>query len=98
MQHLSHFKDLTPREKKCEEVYEFQCEGCDGFYFGQTARPLGVRFKEHIAITRGSTTAVGDHLKLSGHTFDMSSSSILAREDDMFKRRVREAIEIFCRA
>lgn len=39
---------------------------------------------------------VGDHLKLSGHTLDMSSSSILVREEDMFKRRVREAVKIFC--
>ena len=33
---------------------------------------------------------------MSDHTLDVSSSSILAREEDKFKRRVREAIEIFC--
>ena len=76
-----------------------QCKGCDDFCIGETASPFGMRFKEHVAITRASTTAVGDHLKLSGRqTFDMSSFSILTREEDMFKRRVREAIEIFCRA
>ena len=31
-------------------------------------------------------------------TLDITSSSILAREDDMFKRRFSEAIEIFRRA
>ena len=55
-----------------------------------------MRFKEHVAITGASTTAVGDHIKLSGHTLDMSSSSILATEEDMFERRNRGAIEIFC--
>ena len=36
-------------------------------------RPFGVRFKEDVvAITRASTTAVRDHLKLSGHNLDMS--------------------------
>ena len=55
-----------------------------------------MRFKEHVAITGASTTAAGDHLKLSGHTLDMSSSSILATEEDMFERRNRGAIEIFC--
>ena len=78
---------------------EVQCEGCDDFYIEETASPFGMRFKEHVAITRASTRAVGDHLKLSGRqTFDMSSFAILAREGDTFKRRVREAIEIFCRA
>ena len=77
---------------------EVQCEGCDDFCIGETASPFGTSFKEHVAITRASTTAVGDHLKLSGQTLDMSSFSILAREEDMFKRRAREAIEIFCPA
>ena len=78
---------------------EVQCKGCDDFCIGETAIPFGMRFKEHVAITRASTRVVGDHLKLSGrHTFDMSSFSILTGEEDMFKRRVREAIEIFCRA
>ena len=93
---LVHLKDPRPRGNENVEV---QCEGCDDFYIGETASPFGMRFKEHVAITRASTRAVGDHLKLSGRqTFDMSSFAILAREGDTFKRRVREAIEIFCRA
>ena len=62
------------------------------------ARPFGVRFKEHFTITKASTWAVGDHLKRSGHISNMSSSSILARKEDMFRGRVRKVIEIFCRA
>ena len=77
---------------------EVQCEGCDDFYIGETASPFGMRFKEHVAITKASTTTVGDHLKLSSQSLDMSSFSILAREEDMFERNIRKAIEIFCRA
>ena len=32
------------------------------------------------------------------HALDLSTSSIVAREDDIFKRRIREAIEIHCQA
>ena len=38
-------------------------------------------------------------IPLTGHTLDMFSFSILeTEEEDMFKRRLREAIEIFCPA
>jgi len=59
-------------------------------------RPFGVRLKEHDNIRRASTTVVGDHLRDTGHTLDFSSSLIIARENDTFKRRIREAIEIHC--
>jgi len=39
---------------------------------------------------------VGDHLRDTEHTLDFSSSLIIARENDTFKRRIREAIEIHC--
>ena len=62
------------------------------------ARPFGVRFREHVNSTRSSTTAVGDHLKNTRHMLDLSSSSIVVRENETFKRRIREAIEIHCQA
>ena len=43
-------------------------------------------------------TAVGDHLRNMRHALDLSSSSIVVRENDIFKRRIREAIEIHCQA
>jgi len=62
----------------------------------QGTRPFGVRLKEHHNIRRASTTAVGDHLRDTGHNLDFSSSLVIARENDTFKRRIREAIEIHC--
>ena len=57
-----------------------------------------LRTKLSVSITRTTSTVVGDHLKYSGHALDISSSSILGREQDLCKRRVREAIEIYSRA
>ena len=48
--------------------------------------------------TRASMTAVGDHLRNTRHALDLSSSSIVVREDDTFIRRIRDAIEIHCQA
>ena len=77
-------------------VYKVQCKDCEEDYLGETARPFGVRLKEHDNIRRASTTAVGDHLRDTGHTLDFYSSLIIARENDTSKRRIREAIKIPC--
>ena len=70
-------------------IYEIQFEGCDNFYIKKTARHFGVRFVEHVAVTRASTAAIGDGLKCSGYTLDITTSLIFVREDEMFKRRVK---------
>ena len=85
-QQLVHSKDPTAKEKKCGVVYKVQYKDCEEDCIGETARPFGVRLKEHNNITRASTTAVGDHLRDTGHTLDFSSSLIIARENDSFKR------------
>ena len=38
----------------------------------------------------------GGHLRNTRHVLDLSSSSIVVRENDTSKRRIREAIEIHC--
>ena len=62
------------------------------------AGPFGVRFREHVNSTRSSTTAVGDHLRNTRHALDLSSSSVVVRENDTLKRKIREVIEINCQA
>ena len=56
--------------------------------------------KKHVAKKKKGRQQrrLGNTFKCSDPSLDSISSSILAREDDMFKRRVREAIEIFHRA
>ena len=97
-QQLVHPNDPTPMEKKCGLVCKIQCGNCSKVYIGVTARPFGVRCREHVNSTRSSTTSVGDHLKNTRHMLDLSSSSIVVRENETFKRRSREAIEIYCQA
>ena len=41
---------------------------------------------------------MGDHLRNTRHALDLSSSSVVVRKNDTFKRRIREAIEIHCQA
>ena len=93
-----HPRDPTPMEKKCGVVYKIQCGDWEEVYIGETARPFGVRFREHVNSTRLSMTAVGDHLRNTRHPTDLSSSLIVLRKNDTFKRRIREAIEIHCQA
>ena len=73
--------------------YEIQYQGSDDFYIGEAARSSEVRFKEHIAITTASTTAVVDVQATC--TLDINTASILAREEDMFHW---SGPRIFCRA
>jgi len=93
---LIHPKHPTAKEKKCGVVYKIQCKDCEKGYISETARLFRIRLKENDNMRRASTTAVGDHLRDTGHTLDFSSPSIVVREGDTLKRRIRKAIEIHC--
>ena len=60
-------------------------------YVGETARLLETRIKEHLS---RNSSAVNEHCKLTGHSVDSSKIKVLATENNTFKRRIREAIEI----
>lgn len=58
---------------------------------GETARLFfGVMFKEHNNVTRSLTTAVADHLKYTVYSLEITFSTILAREEETYKRRLRD--------
>ena len=61
-------------------------------YVGETKRPLSVRFKEHCKLDK--TTAVGEHCLETGHSVSLTNTKVLAREEDWFKRKIKEAINI----
>ena len=63
----------------------------DKDYVGETARLLETRMKEHLS---RNSSAVNEHCKLTGHSVDSSKIKVLATENNTFKRRIREAIEI----
>ena len=86
-------KDQTPDSKKCGVIYELNWENCDGKYVGETSRSLGTRIKEHKR-SRGSLTAVGEHIKDTGHSLDDKGTRVVAREAQYWPRKIHEAIEI----
>jgi hypothetical protein len=86
-------KDPTPNNKKCRVVYELKCEDCDSKYVGKTSRSFETRLKEHKR-GRGVLTAVGEHLKNTGHKLDDQGTTVVAREPQFWPRKIHEAIEI----
>ena len=72
-------------------IYHVKCEDCDNDYVGETARQLNTRLKEHL--TRDSS-AIKDHCDKTGHKIEPKNTNILTSEDNFWKRKVKEAIEI----
>ena len=71
-------------------MYHIHCEQCDK-YVGETSRLLETRVKEHLS---RKSSAIHEHCQLTGHPVDATKTKILATENDTFKRRIKEAIEI----
>ena len=86
---LVHPKDKTPDHKKCSVVYEIQCPECPAQYVGETARTLETRMKDHLK-QKSPRTAVGEH----EHPIKMDDVKVIAREDNMWRRMIRESIQI----
>ena len=86
-------KDRTKDHDKCGLVYGLKCS-CGQTYIGETARSFGVRVKEHQKLQGTNITAVGEHLKETGHTIETENNKILARDSGFWSRKYREAIEI----
>ena len=88
---LVRVKDKTENLKKCGTVYHIHCEQCDKDYVGETSRLLETWVKEHLS---RNLSAVHEHCMLTGHSVDSSKTKVLATENNTFKCRIREAIEI----
>ena len=86
-------KDKSVKEKQCGVVYSIKCDSCPATYIGETARPLGTRFKEHTD-GKHPNSAVWEHLDEKGHQCKMEEVKILAREDNPYARKIREALHI----
>ena len=86
-------KDPVPKENQCGLIYKITCDDCNHNYIGETARPLGVRFKEHTS-RQNTNSPLKDHLMECGHTCTLESAKILDKEENWFRRRVKEALHI----
>jgi len=90
-QNLTKVKDKTDKMKKCGVIYHVQCEDCKNDYVGETARQLDTRLKEHLTRT---SSAIYEHCKQTGHKIDPNKTRVLTSEEHLWKRKVKEAIEI----
>jgi hypothetical protein len=86
-------KDSTPKENQCGLVYHIKCQDCNENYVGETGRNLGVRFKEHTT-RKNTNSAIKEHLTDSGHKCSWDDVKILDKEENWFRRRIKEAIQI----
>ena len=93
--HLVKPKDKQAKENKCGTVYQVPCGSCEDSYVGETARALGVRFKEHSSTDKES--AVLEHTKITGHSLSFEDVRVLASEPRYHQRKVKEALEIYKR-
>ena len=61
-------------------------------YVGESKRPLGMRFKEHTKLDR--PTGVGEHCLNTGHSVSITNTTVLEKELDWHRRKIKEAIHI----
>ena len=88
-------KDPIPLEKRSGCVYQIKCSDCPKSYIGQTERQLGQRVKEHQSTAPSrNPSAVSEHHSDTRHSIDWDNIKILNREDRLYPRQVREAIQI----
>ena len=58
---------------------------------------METRFKEHNADlihNRHKKSALAEHVHITGHHICLENAKVIAREDNLFKRKIREKIEI----
>ena len=94
--HLVHPKDPTILLKKCNVVYSIPCS--DGNeYIGETSRPLEKRINEHKEAVKkldAQKSAIAEYILQTGARPLWNEVTVLAKEDDWFRRRIKEALWI----
>ncbi|XP_036325394.1 uncharacterized protein LOC118738560 [Rhagoletis pomonella] len=98
---FSKTKDKINKEQQHNVVYEIKCKGkvgetCNKVYVGTTKRALGVRINEHQtdAKHKKTTTALAQHLTISGHAADFENTKILDVERRERTRLTLEGLRI----
>ena len=77
-------------------MYKIVCS-CGAPYKGETGRSFRTRFCEHsadIRYDRVHKSTLAEHSSSTKHHICLESAQILAKEDNFFKRKLKEAIEI----
>jgi len=93
-------KDKIDKLKNTNIIYKIPCSDCNLSYIGQTKQYLKDRIKQHSSncnSTRkeqNNKTALSTHNIEQKHIFNFDDTSILHKEDNIYKRNIIEAVYI----
>ena len=79
-------KSQTPKCLNSDLVYQFNCNGCDATYIGETARHLCTRVQEHSRLGNGSNIA--EHNNKCKGGVDISNFKIICKNFNNYWERV----------
>lgn len=83
-------------QQRLKGVYKINCS-CGRSYIGVTRRLFKIRIKEHQADTKNQRTrsfTLVEHSLRSRHHICLEDTKIISREDQYFKRKFREGLQI----
>ena len=85
-------KGKDPIQKQSGVMYRYQCDrvDCDDEYIGESSRPFGERFKEHLK----PPSPIYDHSNITDHNVTINNFNIFGRKDLNQMRTVKEALYI----
>ena len=96
--HLVKLKDIVPKNKQNNLIYETPCSNCEIKYIGETMQRLENRLKQHkYAVEKGNVqhSALTEHCLNNMHAIDWENTKIIKKNLVCFKRRkFLEAIKI----
>nr|XP_018910560.1 PREDICTED: uncharacterized protein LOC109039515 [Bemisia tabaci] len=85
-------KSKIPTEKLSGVVYEIPCGDCQGIYIGQSSQYLHKRLDGH-KFNQHEVTALKQHMREKGHSFDFNNTRVLKRERN---EQIRLNLEGLC--
>ena len=95
------FKDKVPVDLQSHLIYKIQCDKCNLIYYGLTERHSKVRFFDHMGLSiltgrniKGVDTAMKTHCREEKHSINKDSFSIIGREENSFRLRMKESLLI----
>ena len=74
-----------------------KCDDCGVEYVGETARALGTGYKERTD-GKHHSSAITEHQSNTGHHYSTKNLKVLQREQQLYPRKIREALEIHRRS
>ena len=98
-------KDVLPTGLRSYVVYQFKCRCCNALYYGKSYRHFQHRSCEHLGISHltgkkyksPKSSAISDHLLLTGHAANLKDFKIISHEPSKssFKLLLRESLLIY---